>query len=59
MVDEEGLLLEIDKGFDKNKSMLKDTMKKIDSVLTSASSNIMCYVFLFVIIVLALLYKMT
>lgn len=59
MVDEEGLLLEIDKGFDKNKSMLKDTMKKIDSVLTSASSNIMCYVFLFVIIALALLYKMT
>lgn len=59
MVDDESLIGDIDRGFDKNKSLMKTTVSKIDKVLTSASGNIMCYVFLFVIIVLVLLYKLT
>ena len=59
MVDDESLVGDIDRGFDKNKSLMKTTVSKIDKVLTSASGNIMCYIFLFVIIVLVLLYKLT
>ena len=59
MVDDESLVGDIDRGFDKNKSLMKTTVGKIDKVLTSASGNILCYVFLFVIIVLVLLYKLT
>jgi t-SNARE complex subunit (syntaxin) len=59
MVDDESLVGDIDRGFDKNKSLMKTTVSKIDKVLTSASGNILCYVFLFVIIVLVLLYKLT
>ena len=59
MVDDESLVGDIDRGFDKNESLMKTTVSKIDKVLTSASGNILCYVFLFVIIVLVLLYKLT
>ena len=59
MVDDESLIAEVDRGFDKNKSLMKSTMGKIDKVLTSASGNTMCYVFLFAIIVVALLWKLT
>ena len=59
MVDDESLIAEVDRGFDKNKSLMKSTMGKIDKVLTSASGNTMCYVFLFAIIVIALLWKLT
>lgn len=59
LVDDESLVGDIDRGFDKNKSLMKTTVSKIDKVLTSASGNILCYAFLFVIIVLALLYKLT
>ena len=59
MVDDESLVADIDKGFDKNKNLVKNTLGKIDKVLTSASGNIMCYVLLFVIMVVALLYKLT
>lgn len=59
MVDDESLIAEVDRGFDKNKSLMKSTMGKIDKVLTSASGNTMCYVFLFAIIVVALLWKFT
>ena len=59
MVNEEGLLVDVEKGFEKNQNMVSKTMGKIDKVLTSASSNIFCYIFMFVFIVLALLYKLT
>jgi len=59
MIDDESLVGDIDRGFDKNKSLMKTTVGKIDKVLTSASGNILCYVFLFAVIVLTLLYKMT
>ena len=59
MVDDESLIAEVDRGFDKNKSLMKSTIGKIDKVLTSASGNTMCYVFLFAIIVVALLWKLT
>jgi len=38
---------------------MKQTMGKIDKVLTSASGNVMCYVLLFAIMIIVLLYKMT
>ena len=59
MVDDESLVTDIDRGFDKNKSLMSSTVSKIDKVITSASSNILCYVLLFAVIVLTLLYKMT
>ena len=59
MRDDESLVDSIDKQFDKNNSMVKNAIGKIDKVLTSASSSILCYVLLFVVIVLALLYKLT
>ena len=59
MVNEEGLLVDVEKGFEKNQTMVSKTMGKIDNVLTSASSNLFCYILMFVFIVLALLYKLT
>lgn len=59
MRDDESLVDSIEKQFDKNNFMVKNAIGKIDKVLTSASSSILCYVLLFVVIVLALLYKLT
>jgi hypothetical protein len=59
MADDEALVVEIDKGLVKNQNMLKQTMNKIDSVITSASNNVLCYTLLFFIMVLGLLYKLT
>ena len=59
MVNEEGLLVDVEKGFEKNQNLVSKTMGKIDKVLTSASSNLFCYILMFVFIVLALLYKLS
>jgi len=59
MVDDESLVSEVDRGFDKNQHLLKQTMGKIDQILTSASGNVLCYVLLFALIVVALLWKLT
>ena len=59
MADDEALVADIDKGLIKNQNMLKQTMTKIDSVITSASNNVLCYTLLFFIMVLGLLYKLT
>jgi hypothetical protein len=59
MADDEALVVDIDKGLVKNQNMLKQTMTKIDSVITSASNNVLCYTLLFFIMVLGLLYKLT
>jgi hypothetical protein len=59
MKDDESLLSEIDKGLVKNQTLLKNTMGRIDKMLTSASSNVLCYTLLFFFMVLALLYKLT
>ena len=59
MVDDESLVADIDRGFDKNKTLLNNTVQKIDKIITSASSNILCYVLLFVVIVFTLLYKLS
>jgi t-SNARE complex subunit (syntaxin) len=59
MADDEALVIDIDKGLVKNQNMLKQTMTKIDSVITSASNNVLCYTLLFFIMVLGLLYKLT
>lgn len=59
MADDEALVVDIDKGLVKNQNMLKQTMNKIDSVITSASNNVLCYTLLFFIMILGLLYKLT
>ena len=58
LIDEEGLRREIETGMEKNKSVMHQTMGKIDKLITSASSNVMCYLVLFVFIVLVLLFKL-
>ena len=59
MKEDQSLLKDVEDGFDKNKSMLTKTMSRMDDVLTSASNNVMCYIFLFVILVLAILFKLS
>ena len=59
MEKDESLLTDVERGFDKNRSVMAQTMQRMDKVLTSASSNVMCYLILFVFIVIVLLYKMT
>ena len=58
-MNEEGLLVDIEKGFEKNQTIMSKTISKIDNVISSASSNIYCYILLFVFIIFALLYKMS
>ena len=58
MIDEEGLITDIGTGFERNASVMKQTMGKIDKLMTSASSSVMCYLILFVFMVMALLYKL-
>ena len=59
MVDDELLLTDIDKGMIKNQNLLKQTMGRIDKLLTSASNNVLCYTLMFFFMILALLYKLT
>ena len=59
MQEDESLLTDVEKNFDKNRSALAQTMQRMDKVLTSASNNVMCYVLIFVIMILAILYKLT
>ena len=59
MKEDGSLLTDVESKFDKNRSMISQTMTRMDKVLTSASSNIMCYLLLFVVMVLAILYKLT
>lgn len=59
MRDDESLTTEIDKGLVKNQNMLKQTVARIDKVITSASNNVLCYTLLFFIMILGLLYKLT
>lgn len=59
LVDDESLMVDIDKGLVKNQTMLKQTMTRIDKMLTSASGSVLCYTLLFFFMILALLYKLT
>jgi t-SNARE complex subunit (syntaxin) len=59
MVDDEALVADIDKGLVKNQNMLKQTVARIDKLVTSASNNVLCYTLMFFFMILALLYKMT
>ena len=59
MKEDGSLLTDVESKFDQNRSMISQTMTRMDKVLTSASSNIMCYLLLFVVMVLAILYKLT
>ena len=49
----------LESGFSRNRKLISDTMGRMDSVLTSAANNIMCYLIVFVVMILALLYKLT
>ena len=59
MVDEEGQRMEVEEKIHKNNSMIKETLGRIDGLLTSASGNVLCYTILFALIIVGLLYKMT
>ena len=59
MKNDESLLTDVERGFEKNRGLLGQTMSRMDKVLTSASSNIMCYLILFVIMILAVLFKLS
>ncbi len=59
MADDEALVADIDKGLVKNQNMLKQTMNRIDQVITKASNSVLCYTLMFFVMILALLYKMT
>lgn len=59
MVDDEALVSEVDKGLVKNQTLLRQTMGRVDKLLTAASSSVLCYTVLFFFMVLALLYKLT
>lgn len=59
MVDDEALVTDIDKGLVKNQNLLKQTVTRIDNLITSASNNVLCYTLMFFIMILALLYKLT
>ena len=59
MINEEGIIVDIEKGFEKNQTIMSKTINKIDNVITSASSSLHCYILLFVFIILALLYKLS
>ena len=50
---------DVETGFNQNRKMIAQTMGRMDKVLTAASGNILCYLLLFVVIILALLFKMT
>ena len=52
-------MVDIGKGFEKNQTIMSKTIGKIDNVISSASSNLYCYILLFVIVIFALLYKMS
>lgn len=59
MVDDESLVKDIDKNVEKNQQMLRQTVARIDKVLTQASNNVLCFTLMFFVMVLALLYKLT
>ena len=59
MMDDESLVSEVDKGLIKNQNLLKQTMGRMDKMLTSASNNVVCYTLMFFFMILALLYKLT
>ena len=59
MQSDEGIVDNLESSFNRNKRMIAQTMGRMDKVLTSASNNIMCYLLIFVVMILALLYKLT
>ena len=59
MRTDKNILENVEEGFEKNKKIMFDTMKRMDQVLTNYSNNVLCYLFIFIFIVLALLYKLS
>jgi hypothetical protein len=59
MIEDEELMLENDRGFDKVNRNMGQVLTKIDTLVTAASGNVMVYLCIFVILVVALLYKLT
>eukprot|EP00356_Strombidium_inclinatum_P015505 CAMPEP_0170491060 /NCGR_PEP_ID=MMETSP0208-20121228/10307_1 /TAXON_ID=197538 /ORGANISM="Strombidium inclinatum, Strain S3" /LENGTH=60 /DNA_ID=CAMNT_0010766565 /DNA_START=189 /DNA_END=371 /DNA_ORIENTATION=+ len=59
MENEKSLLGNVEDSFNDNKGSIAGTMKKMDSVLTAAASSVLCYILLFVLLVLGILLKMT
>ena len=56
--DDVNLIQKLDSGFDKTKLMVTKTLGKLDDMVTKGSNSVWTYVVIFVIIFLALLYKL-
>jgi hypothetical protein len=49
----------LDSGFDKTKMMIGKTLGKLDNMISRGSNSMGCYIILFTIMLLAILYKLT
>ena len=58
MDDDKKVLTSLDGKFDKTKVMLGRTLGKLDDLVSKGSTSICCYVVLFVIMILAILFKL-
>lgn len=56
--DDETVISGLNSGFDRTKQMLGKTFSKMDEMVTRGSTSIWTYVVIFVVIFLALLYKL-
>ena len=58
MKEEKTVLNTLDSGFDKTKMMAGKALSKLDEMVSKGSGSIWCYVALFTIMFLAILYKL-
>ena len=59
MKDEEGLLTTLDGSFISTKNNVGKVMGRMDEVLGKASNSIFCYIIIFTVMIVALLFKMS
>lgn len=55
--DDKAVIERLDTGFDKTKLLISKTMGKMDDMISKGSNSMCCYVILFTIMLLAILYK--
>jgi hypothetical protein len=59
MSDEKGLITDLDKNFDSSNAKALGVMDRMDDMLSRASSSIVCYTCMFLLIFIVLLCKLT
>ena len=58
MNEDKTVLNSLDGGFDKTKIMLGKTLGRLDDMISKGSGSLCCYVVLFTIMILAILFKL-